>query len=481
MIMAEQTKAYRYQRVAGRIENMIREGTLKSGSRIPSLRDMSSLMGVSLNTVREAYSTLEAQYLIEAVPQSGYFVRTLQKELKALPAVDPSRNDPENVSLCRVMSNYQEAGGLDSETQMGVSSLSAGFYPSAQLARILQDVARNSGSLAFDYHMPPGYRPLRDQVARINGEEGTCFQADDVVMTNGCHEAVFMALQVLCKPGDTVAVESPCYFNFFQMLEALNLNVVEIPSVSGDGFSIDTLRFVLETQKISVFFCIPNFSNPLGTCLSLEKKSDLVRLLHEFSVPMIEDDIYGSLYFGNNRPPTCYSLAEKDDVILCSSFSKNLGPGLRTGWIVPGKYREDIIRLKTLLNLGNNSIQELCLARYLEGRSYVKHMKKIRSILGRQMLQARKSIIESFPSGTRVSSPEGGLVFWVTLPGVFDSMELYRQGMKENLFFAPGKLFSLKRDYSSSLRLNGGNWNPKTEEAVRRLGVLAASVASQTL
>jgi len=476
MIMTVEKSSYRYQVVAGRIEQLIREGTLKQGHRVPSLREMSSLMGVSLNTVREAYSTLEAQYLIEAVPQSGYFVRTLKKEFRALPAVDPSRLDPEKVSLCRVISSYMETGDDPSETQMGVSSLNSSFYPAAQMSRILQDVVRESSSRAFDYHMPPGYRPLREQIALINGEEGTSFQADDVVITNGCHEAVFMALQVLCKPGDTVAVESPCYFNFFQMLETLKLKVVEIPAVPGEGFSLDTLRYVLETQKISAFFCIPNFSNPLGTCMSVEKKRALVELLASFSVPLIEDDIYGSLYFGKTRPVTCYSLAEGENVLLCSSFSKNLGPGLRTGWIVPGRYKEDIIRFKTLLNLGNNSLQELSMARYLEGRYYIKHMKKIRSALARQTGQMRKVVLESFPAGTKVSAPEGGLVLWVTLPGTFDSMELYRRGMRESLFFAPGKLFSLKRDYSSSLRLNTGNWNIKTEQAVRRLGELASSM-----
>jgi len=476
MIMEAEKSPYRYQKVACRVEQLIREGTLKQGYRIPSLREMSSLMGVSLNTVREAYSTLEAQYLIEAVPQSGYYVRTLKKEFNPLPAVDPSRFDPEKVSLCRVMSSYQETGEDGSETQMGVSSLDSSFYPSAQMARILQEVVRSNSREAFDYHMPPGYRPLREQIALINGEEGTHFQADDVVMTNGCHEAVFMALQILCRPGDTVAVESPCYFNFFQMLETLNLKVVEIPSVPGEGFSLDTLRYVLETQKISAFFCIPNFSNPLGTCLSVEKKQALVDLLASFKVIMIEDDIYGSLYFGKKRPPTCYSLAGEGNVILCSSFSKSLGPGLRSGWIVPGKFREEIIRLKTLLNLGNNSLQELCMARYLEGRFYFKHMKKIRPLAGKQMGQMKRTILESFPAGTKVSAPEGGLVLWATLPGSFNTMELYRRGMKERLFFAPGKLFSLKRDYSSSLRLSFGNWNVQIEQAVRRLGELASDM-----
>ena len=297
MMMAVEKSSYRYQKVAGRVEQLIREGTLKQGSRVPSLREMSSLLGVSLNTVREAYSTLDAQYLIEAVPQSGYYVKKLEKEFHPLPAVDPSRLDPEKVSLCRVMSSYQETGGHSSETQMGVSSLHSSFYPSARMARILQEVARDNSSEAFDYHMPPGYHPLREKIALINGEEGTHFLAEDVVMTNGCHEAVFMALQVLCRPGDTVAVESPCYFNFFQMLETLNLKVVELPAVAGEGFSLDTLRYVLETQKISAFFCIPNFSNPLGTCLSVDKKQALVDLLASFNFPIVEYDIYGSPYF----------------------------------------------------------------------------------------------------------------------------------------------------------------------------------------
>lgn len=470
---------YRYQKVAGRIESMIRTGSLREGCRIPSLREMSTLMGVSLNTVREAYSSLEARYLVEAVPQSGYYVRSLAREFETLPAVDPAAMDPEKENFCRIISRYQEGEGEDAGIQLGVSSLSDALYPSAAMARILQDVARNAGNRAFDYHMPPGHRPLRERIARLSAEDGAVLHPDDLVLTNGCHEAVFMALQVLCRPGDTVAVESPCYYNFFQMLETLQLNVVEIPSVPGEGFSLDTLRYVLESRRIKAFFCIPSFSNPLGNCMSVSGRENLVALLREFGVPMIEDDIYASLYFGKKRPPSCYSLAERGDVILCSSFSKTLGPGLRTGWIAPGPYREKIIRLKTLLNLGNNSIQELTLARYLEGRTYSVHMKKVRAALARQMQQLRRTVLESFPEGTRTTVPEGGLVLWVTLPGGFDTMELYRAVQDRNLFFAPGKLFSLKRDYSSSLRLNGGAWSEKNIEAVRYLGERACRLAGR--
>jgi DNA-binding transcriptional MocR family regulator len=253
--------------------------------------------------------------------------------------------------------------------------------------------------------------------------------------------------------------------------------VVEIPSVPGEGFSLDTLRYVLESRKINVFFCIPSFSNPLGNCMSVSRRESLVSLLREFGVPMIEDDIYASLYFGKKRPPSCYSLAGRGEVILCSSFSKTLGPGLRTGWIVPGPYREKIIRLKTLLNLGNNSIQELTLARYLEGRTYSVHMKRVRAALTRQMQQLRRTVLESFPEGTRTTVPEGGLVLWVTLPGEFDTMELYRAVQDRDIFFAPGKLFSLKRDYSSSLRVNGGAWSEKNIEARRYVVETACRLA----
>jgi len=468
---------YRYQAVADRIQTMIREGTLKEGSRIPSLREMSSTMGVSLNTVREAYSNLEAQYLIEAVPQSGYYVRSLKEELQALPARDPSAMDPREFSLCRIFASYQESGCRRSEHLLGISDLNSELYPAAQLAKAMQDVIRNQPDEAFGYQMPPGYLPLREHIARISGEEGTPLHPDELVMTNGCHEAVFMALQVLCRPGDTVAVESPCYFNIFQMLERLNLKVVEIPAVTVEGFSLDTLRFVLENHPVKVFLCISNFSNPLGYTLPAERKKRLVDLLREFDVPMIEDDIYGSLYFGKERPVTCRSLAEPDRVILCSSFSKVLGPGLRTGWIAAGKYTEEIIRLKTLLNLGNAPLLQIGLSRFLDGRGYVRHLKRLRAHLSRQIFRARRVILDSFPAGTTVSQPEGGLVLWVTLPGRTDTMELYSRSVKENIIFAPGRLFSLKRDYSSCLRLNTGCWDERVERAVRRLGELAREQA----
>lgn len=459
-----------YEKVFQSISSMINEGLLQEGDRIPSLRRMSEQTDVSLNSVREAYTRLEQLFLIEARPQSGYFVRPLRKELQAVPARDPVSMNPNEVGLCRIFDACQEKGDLSPRSALGIATLDPDFYPVQETGKILRDIIQQEPQRMFEYMVPPGYLPLREELSRIAMEGGAKIHPEDIVITNGCHEALYLVLSALCKRGDTIALESPFYFNLLHMLEKLELKVLEIPSAPDQGIPLETLEFILEQYSISAMVTSSNFSNPTGFSHDKKKKKALLKLLEKYKVPLVEDDIYSELYFGSKRPPSYYHLAtEGQEVYLCSSFSKTLGPGLRIGWVWPGKLKETVIEHKTLMNLGASALDQMTIARFLKAGYFHRHLRRLRKQLAGNVNILRRNILEQFPAGTRVTNPSGGMILWVCLPAEIDSMELYNKALEKGILIAPGSLFSLKRDYSNCFRINAGYLPPDPSPLVGEL------------
>ena len=299
-----------------------------------------------------------------------------------------------------------------------------------------------------------------------------------MVITNGCHEAIFLALMTLCEPGDTVVLESPIYFSLINLLQQLKLKIIEIPACDGDGIALETLRFVLDNHPVKAMFSIPNFNNPMGFTMPSWKKKKLVQLLARRGVPLIEDDIYGDLCFGP-RPEPCKVYDAKGDVILCSSFSKTIAPGLRVGWMLPGKYTAKVNRLKTLVNISNAPINQIAAMRFLKEGGYRQHIRRVRRQLHDQVEALRASVLKHFPNGTRATRPEGGLFVWIELPESFDTDLLYRRAVRSGIMFAPGSLFSIHNRYNHHLRLSCGTWNERVEKAIARLGRLCAGMRDE--
>jgi len=193
-----------------------------------------------------------------------------------------------------------------------------------------------------------------------------------------------------------------------QLLQRLNLKLIEIPASVNEGMSLDTLQFVLDNHPVKAVFTIPNFNNPLGFVMPDDRKREMVRLLGEYKVTLIEDDIYGDLYY-EARPSTCKSYDTAGQVILCSSITKTVAPGLGIGWVVPGdKYYDEITKLKTLLNISTAGINQIAAARFLKEGGYDRHMRNLRLSLKSQVIEVRNCILENFPEDTTVTDPAGG-------------------------------------------------------------------------
>lgn len=462
-----------YEEVANRITYLIEEGTFRPGDRVPSIRSLSQQFGVSINTIKQAYAFLEDRRLIEARPQSGYFVRARLPEVPVDPQIFKREISPTEVSLGDLSRMIMRDTLNPDLLQLGISAPGFESLPVEKLNRMISSELRRRPAQSVEYAVPPGNLRLRIQIAKRMLLAGCALRPDEIVTTTGCMEAVFLALMVLCRPGDTVAVESPTFFNFLQLIEALGLKALEIPTSPTDGISLEALGYALEHNEIKACLIVTNFSNPLGCIVSDERKRGLVELLALHDVPLIEDDIHGDIAFTDERPSVARSYSRDGNVLLCSSFSKTVAPGYRVGWIAPGRYQDQIEALKMATSVASVSPTQMAVAEFLANGGYERHLRKLWRDSSSKMARMSEAIGTYFPEGTKVTRPRGGYCLWLEMPEGVDSLKLYADAVNEGITIAPGPLFSATGKFKNCIRLNAALWSDKIEHAIETLGRLA--------
>jgi DNA-binding transcriptional MocR family regulator len=346
------------------------------------------------------------------------------------------------------------------------------LFPTKKLARLLGSVGRNDPALLGRYAMNWAFDPLTREIARRYLQAGCPLAHDELVITIGCCEALHLSLRAVAKPGDTVAVETPTYFGFLETIQSLSLRVVEIPTSPRSGICLDATRDALAQNDIKALMVMPSYSNPLGSCMPDEKKEKLYKILAEFDVPAIEDDIYGDLHFGERRPKPLKAWDTDGRVLLCSSFGKTLAPSLRVGWCAPGRYLERVRRLKFTTTLGTPVVLQKTVSDFLRNGGYDHHLRSIRRAYHHQLHLFSQAILRHFP--------DGSFVLWLELPPGVDTLRLFREALKHRIATAPGALFSVKDRYRNCLRMNCGlPWTDAIESSLRTLGTLAAKQLGQ--
>jgi len=468
-----------YERFAQELANQIEAGTFPEGGRIPALREAAEAHSLSLSTVLQAYRLLETRGLIEARPQSGYYVKFRPRSEAIEPDPSPSREDPTSVSIDALsMQLFRDTQDPDF-AKFGAASPDPGLLPMARLDRIVGELARE-GRFALDTSFSPeGCEELRVQIAQRAFGMRASFGPDEVVITAGCSEALSLGLMATCQPGDLVAIESPTYFGILLILESLHLKALEIPTNPDTGLSLEALEFALENHPVKAVVAMTNYSNPLGSCMPDEAKRRLVELVSDRGIALIENDIYGELYFGDKRPSVAKSWDESGSVLLCSSFSKDISPGYRIGWIAPGRWRNEVVKLKMALSSGTSVLPQLAIARYLESGGYDLHLRTIRRAYAQKVALMTRALGECFPPGTRVSRPQGGYLIWVRLPEGLDSMRLYREAVNARITLAPGSIFSPSHKHVDYIRLNAAFWSEHTEKDLARLGKIVGRLLEE--
>jgi len=467
-----------YEQVAQKLREQVTSGVYRQGERVPSVRRLSGQLEVSVSTVIEAYRRLESQGVIEARPQSGYFVRNRLWQPPAQPEISKPHSSPTDVSVSAYALKVLRASRDPDVLQLGVAVPHASLLPSKALNGILARVARRDTGRGINYDFPPGSVELRRQIARRMLDAGVTLSPDDIVTTSGCQEALSLCLRAVTKPGDTVAIESPSFYGTLQTIEQLGLKAIEIPTCPRKGVSIEALRLALDRWKVKACLLVPNFSNPTGAVMPDDRKKRLVQLLAEHEVPLIEDDIYGDLAHHAPRPKAAKSYDRKGLVMLCSSFSKTLAPGYRVGWVVPGRWREQIEHLKYVNTMATATLPQLAIAEFLEHGGYDHYLRKTRVLYAQGIERMTHAVARYFPDSTRVTQPAGGFVLWIELPEKVDAFELHRRALARKISIAPGPLFSPKQAYGNCIRLTCAvPWTEALERALVTLGRLAEELA----
>ncbi|MGR6875109.1 aminotransferase-like domain-containing protein [Pseudomonas sp. HK3] len=380
------------------------------------------------------------------------------------PAVIPAR-----VSTHQVVVDIMEKGAA-----FDLLPSSAKDQDNPNLRRSFSRAYRKAFSYEQNYYDTPlGSPTLRAQIVNRLHAGGSHLIADDIVITSGCQHALQLALMATTQPGAVVAIESPGFYGAIQLIEALGLQILELPSSPISGISIDAMTSAFEQWEVSALIISPNYSTPTGAALSEDDKQSVLRICQHHDVVIIEDDIYSELFFGLQRPRTIHSYDDSNTVLLCSSFSKCLSRDIRVGWIAAGDFVEQIKRLKIVTTLSVSTSVQQGLSDYIQRGHFDQYLRNKRTRLASQCLQLQHLLPDYLPSAIRWSKPKGGLSLWVELDANIDTALLYGRAQHKGITITPGILFSAQPNYRHCLRLSFAHeWTAQRMAALRSLGRL---------
>ncbi|WP_128544837.1 aminotransferase-like domain-containing protein [Larkinella soli] len=470
---ADLSADFLYGQIAGRFGHLITTGTLKIGDRLPSLRALSEEYGISLSTAFRAYSDLEAKGLIEARTKSGYYVSYRAHLHAPVSAGRPSVKDPAPVSVDDMIAQVTRNRNAEGMLELALATPDLELLPRSKLNKAMAEALRSHPSGCLNYEDVQGNPVLRKQIARHAVAGGSMVTEQEVVTTHGCLDALLLCLRAVTKPGDTVAIDSPTYFGIFSVLQGLGLKALEIPTDPGAGLDLNALEKALKTVRIAACLLVPTFNNPTGSCLSDDHKQKLVGLLAEREIPLIEDDIYGDLYFGKQRPRTCHSFDRNGLVLLCSSVSKTLAPGYRVGWCLPGRFLARVVDLKRWSGVTSTTPTQVATGLFFENGRFDLHLRHLRRALHTQCLQYSQAISAFFPDDVRVTRPEGGYVLWLEMNRRINAYHLFQEALKHGISIAPGQIFSTDGRFTHYFRMSFGRpFDGRIETGLRLLGEL---------
>ena len=463
---------FRYRHLAGEIEKRILDGTYQPGEKLPSIRRLHRQSNLSISTVFQAYMELESTGLVEARARSGYYVLPVSLQRLEAPVAGKTSSLPQRVTLAPVINSVVGAISNPRFVPLGNTGMDPALLPVKSFSRILKSLNRNDMRTLLSYSPSEGFPDLRRQIAlrTLGVLEGV--QPEDIIITNGCTEAVALSLLAVTQPGDTVAIEAPTNLTFLQLLKELGLLVAEIATDPKEGVDLAELEKSLRRRRIKACLFMPNFQNPLGALMPEGKKKALIDLSNRYEIPVIEDDISSPLHFGDQRPAPLKAYDRKGFVLTCSSFSKTLAPGLRLGWVIPGKrFSPRIQRLKAGMTISTSTLDQYIVSSLLASGTYERHLRILRSALKKQVFKTALGIQRHFPEQTRLAIPQGGSMLWVQLPPGVDGLKVYQTAFDRNIAIVPGVVCSNSKRFSNYIQIAcAAPFSRRIKEALGLLG-----------
>ena len=359
-------------------------------------------------------------------------------------------------------------------------------FPAAEIEAAARRVLTDHAATALQYGATEGYLPLRELLVRHMARYGIEVTPANVLVTSGSQQALDLVGKLFVNSGDHILTEEPTYVGALQAFTAYQAQYLTVP-IDEDGMRTDCLEEALRAGP-KFLYVLPNFQNPGGVTLSLERRWRLVELASRYGTPIVEDDPYGQLrYEGRHLPPLVRIDAEhhgsarrghpyRGGVIYLGSLSKTLAPGLRVGWIVaPGEVVARLVQMKQGMDLHTSTFSQMVVHEVARGGFLDRHVRRVREVYGARRDAMLAALERFFPPGVRWTRPQGGLFLWATLPEGCDTAELLKEALKEKVAFVPGAAFHPNGGGRNTMRLNFSYSRPEViEEGIRRLGSVVA-------
>ena len=385
----------------------------------------------------------------------------------------------------RLMSSSAIRELLKLTEQPGMISFAGGLpaaevFPIQEFRQACDKVFRDHGTHALQYGMTEGFLPLREMIALHTSRYGIEVNVENILITTGSQQALDLIGKIFINPGDRILVESPTNLGALQAWNAYGAEYISLP-VDQHGIIAEALEEALRTGP-KFIYVLPNFQNPTGTTLSLERRLKLVELADRYGVPIIEDDPYGQLRYGGEHIPPMIMLdgqmqespgnSYHGNVIYMSTFSKILAPGLRLAWVIaPQEVIQRLVQAKQGADLQAPTFTQMAAYEVSQGGFLDRHIKLIRQVYRERRDRMISSMEHHFPTNVHWTHPDGGLFLWTTLPVNLDAQDLLRAALESKVAFVPGKPFHPHGGGHNTMRLNFSNAKPQDiTEGIHRLG-----------
>lgn len=455
-----------YQQIVTQIKHWISVGTLPTGTRLPPVRQLAEELGVTRLTVHNAYMELQMDGWVEATVGRGTFVSAVPHSVEIINRFQQDGN-PDHL-----LDHIYEMNQIMTLRSLAYALPDSELMPVTEILGIIHSLRKEAPSL-MQYSTPIADASLRVELVKLLEERGVDVLPDEILVTNGATQGIALIAQALARPGDCVLVEQPTYHGQFKIFSMIGAQPIGIP-LDDEGPRLDVLERIMVQQRPRFFYTIPNFHNPTGQVMSMQRRIDLLALAARHRLLIVEDDVYGFLSYDNPPLPALKSLDKSDQVVLISGLSKILIPGLRVGFLVaPEPLHSQLVNLKWAFDLGGPLLMQRALAEFLQRGWFKTHMRRVIPAYKERRDVLMQALQRWMPSGVSWTHPKGGFCCWVKLPVGYRSTELYTAALQRGVAITPGEAFMYEPDAAYHFRICFGNSTPAIlQESVRILGEL---------
>jgi DNA-binding transcriptional MocR family regulator len=455
-----------YIQVRDQIRALVHSGELRSGDRIPASRELAAQLGVHRTTIANAYAELESEGLIEGFVGRGTFIIGQARLLSFTPPAPPAGNGNIRWDLLFVEERGDQAlNRLTPQVPRHAISFSTAKppddqFPLEEFRQCCSAVLQREGSKILQLGSSDGYPALKSALVEMLRAEGSSVRAEQVLITDGCQQALDLLCKAFLRPGDAVIMENPTYPGAMAIFSSARVQCLGVPvrtdaSRAGyAGVDVEALQAALAQNRVKLIVLTPDFQNPTGTTLPLAQRRRLLEVAARHQVPVVEDHIYARLRLGKDRVPSLKALDRHGIVIQIDSYSKIAFPGMRVGWLVaPESVVERLRLVKQATDLHTDQLAQAAMAEFTRRGLLEKHLTRMRKVYAQRLVAMEEALTRHMPEGTNWTRPEGGMCLWVTLPTGLDATELQIHVQERGVLFAPGRYFYFQNPAPNTLRL----------------------------